>query len=431
MKPDSLESWLGYLEQLHPIEIDLGLERVASVAKVLGVLNPTATVFTVAGTNGKGSTCALLSSMLGTAGYRVGVYSSPHLLRYNERILLDGVQASDDQIVASFERIEQARGAISLSYFEFATLAALDLFTHSDLDAWILEVGLGGRLDAVNIIDADVAVVTSIAVDHEQWLGSELEGIGREKAGIFRPFRPAVYGGRQANAGVSGEAQRISACWLARDEAFVQRLDGETWRYEGADRHGVPRTISGLPMPDLPYDNAATAICALLSSPLNISDDAICAGIRKARLAGRYQQFKLHNPAGAPIHIVLDVAHNPQAAEVLCERLRESPAQGTTRCVIAMLDDKDVEGVVAALAPQCSDWFLSELSSPRACPSERLKAALEGIACERFSLYSNVGNALAAAIEASSPGDRILVAGSFLTVADALNMVEPLHADPA
>ncbi|RRJ84920.1 bifunctional tetrahydrofolate synthase/dihydrofolate synthase [Aestuariirhabdus litorea] len=431
MRPDTLSAWLEFLEQLHPVEIDLGLERVASVAQTLNLLKPSATVFTVAGTNGKGSTCAFLASILQREGYRVGVYSSPHLLRYNERILIEGEQAGDQQIVDTFKRIDQARGDTSLSYFEFATLAALDLFERAALDVWILEVGLGGRLDAVNIIDADVSLVTSIAIDHEQWLGSSLEGIGREKAGVFRAGRPAIYGGREPNAGVSSEAERIGARWLPRGEAFLQTLSDSGWRYQGVDAKGLLVTLEQLPLPELPFDNAATAICALLHSPLPVSESSIREGIASATLAGRYQSITVSNRAGEPVKVVLDVAHNPQAAVALAERLGADPAAGQTRCVLAMLDDKDVEGVLEALAEYCGDWFLAEVSTPRASPASRLGTALGKIACDRYTLYSRVGDALIAAVEASSRNDRVLVAGSFFTVADALKTIEQWYADPA
>ncbi|MCL6414546.1 bifunctional tetrahydrofolate synthase/dihydrofolate synthase [Aestuariirhabdus sp. Z084] len=431
MKSDQLSVWLEYLERLHPVEIDLGLDRVAKVAQSMGLLTTPATVFTVAGTNGKGSTCAFLSSILEASDYRVGVYSSPHLLRYNERMVINGVEATDQQIVSSFKRIESARDTTSLSYFEFSTLAVLDIFQRSNLDVWLLEVGLGGRLDAVNIIDADVAVVTSIALDHEDWLGSDLDVIGKEKAGIFRAAKPAIYGGRQLNSGVVDEAQRTGAFLLSRGEAFTQTSTGQGWCYEGIDLQGTAHILENLPEPVLPSDNAATAICALHNSSLSIPDSAVYQGIQNARLSGRYQQFTVTNSCGYTIPLVLDVAHNPQASEALCQRLEDHPVEGQTLCVLAMLADKDIEGVIQSLAPVCDAWLLSQVAVPRACPVLRLEQALAGIASASVSLYSSVENALIEAVESSSGSDRVLVVGSFFTVAQAIEVIGRLDADPA
>ncbi len=424
MTPDSLESWLSYLEGLHPVEIDLGLERIRSVADTLGLLHPDAAVITVAGTNGKGSTCALLNAILTAAGYRVGVYSSPHLQRYNERIVVDDVEASDAQLIASFAAIESARNVTSLSYFEFATLAALDVFNRAEVDVIVLEVGLGGRLDAVNIIDPDVAVVTTISVDHEQWLGSDVDVIGQEKAGIFRPRRPAIYGDGCINRGVISYAQKVGATLYRRGIDFDVELSVDSWSLTGIDSTSKRQCYNNLPYPSLPLDNAATAIFSLMQSSIDIPEDAMREGLQKAFLKGRFQSLVVNNQAGEAITVLLDVAHNPQSAAMLKNNLQATASSGNSLCVIAMLDDKDVGGVLDELVSVSDKWFVTQCRTPRACSATRLRDELRRLGCEFVTTCSSVGEALSAAINAATANDRVVVAGSFFTVADALEMID-------
>jgi dihydrofolate synthase/folylpolyglutamate synthase len=329
-----LASWLSYLENLHSKTIDLGLERVSQVARKLGVLKPAPFVFTVAGTNGKGTTCRTLESVLTAAGYKVGVYSSPHLVRYTERVRVQG-ELPESAHTASFAEIEDARGDISLTYFEYGTLSALWLFKQAQLDVVILEVGLGGRLDATNIVDADVAVVTSIALDHTDWLGPDRESIGREKAGIFRAEKPAIVGEPEMPYTIADVAQECGA--------ILQRC-GVDWRYavtendwSFTDAHG---TLAHLPLPQVPQPNAATALAALRASGLNVSEQAIRDGIERAILPGRFQIVS-ESP-----RVIFDVAHNPHAAEYLTGRLKKLVKSGRVLAVIGMLHDKDIAGTL-------------------------------------------------------------------------------------
>ena len=306
-----LATWLSYLEHLHSKTIDLGLARVSEVAKRMAVLKPAPFVFTVAGTNGKGTTCRTLESALMAAGYKVGVYSSPHLVRYTERVRVQGEELTELAHTTSFAEIEAARGEISLSYFEFGTLSALWLFQQARLDVVILEVGLGGRLDATNIVDADVAVVTSIALDHTDWLGPDRESIGREKAGIFRAGKAAIVGEPDMPLTIAQVADEKGARLLRRDVDWRYEAGEQGWSF--FDRQGA---LTDLPLPQVPMPNAATAIAALRASGLKVSEQAIRDGVQRAMLPGRFQII-----SEAP-RTILDVAHNPHAAAYLAGRKR-------------------------------------------------------------------------------------------------------------
>jgi dihydrofolate synthase / folylpolyglutamate synthase len=423
-RPTTLDAWLAYLETLHPKSIALGLDRVRAVYAKLDalILCP---VITVAGTNGKGSTCAMLESILRCAGYRVGLYSSPHLLRFNERIRLLGRDATDDALLRAFDVVEDARlttpgadGApIALTYFEFTTLAALWLYARAELDALVLEVGLGGRLDAVNIIDATVAVLTSVAIDHTDYLGSTREAIGREKAGIFRAHRPAVCADLHPPASVLDAASGLGATLLliGRDYGFVN--EGTQWKYRGT---GSERF--GLPFPALrgSYQlvNAATVLAVLdqLRMTLPVSGGALREGLLTVELQGRFQVLP-----GRPT-IVLDVAHNPHAARVLADELGAMGYHPETFAVFGVFADKDIGGIVTAMMPRVDRWLIAPLPGPRGVAADALHAKLlaSGVAASAISMLPDIATAFAAARKLAGEADRIVVFGSFLTVAAAL-----------
>ncbi|ROR98591.1 bifunctional tetrahydrofolate synthase/dihydrofolate synthase [Raoultella terrigena] len=403
-----LATWLSYLEHLHSKTIDLGLTRVNEVAGRMAVVKPAPFVFTVAGTNGKGTTCRTLESVLMAAGYRVGVYSSPHLVRYTERVRVQGEELPEAAHTASFAEIEAARGEISLSYFEFGTLSALWLFKQAQLDVVILEVGLGGRLDATNIVDADVAVVTSIALDHTDWLGPDRESIGREKAGIFRSGRPAIVGEPDMPHTIAD---------VAAEKGAVLRRRGVDWRYvsgeQGWDFSDQQGTLAGLPLPQVPMPNAATALAALRASGLTVSEQAIRDGIRQAMLPGRFQII------GEAPRVILDVAHNPHAAAYLAGRLKSLPKTGRVLAVIGMLHDKDIAGTLANLMAEVDCWYCAPLEGPRGATAEQLLEHLRtGRAC------ADVAQAWHAAMADAGPEDTVLVCGSFHTVAHVMEEID-------
>ena len=403
-----LATWLSYLEHLHSKTIDLGLTRVNEVAGRMAVVKPAPFVFTVAGTNGKGTTCRTLESVLMAAGYRIGVYSSPHLVRYTERVRVQGEELPEAAHTASFAEIEAARGEISLSYFEFGTLSALWLFKQAQLDVVILEVGLGGRLDATNIVDADVAVVTSIALDHTDWLGPDRESIGREKAGIFRSGRPAIVGEPDMPHTIAD---------VAVEKGAVLRRRGVDWRYasgeQGWDFSDEQGTLAGLPLPQVPMPNAATALAALRASGLTVSEQAIRDGIRQAMLPGRFQII------GEAPRVILDVAHNPHAAAYLAGRLKSLPKTGRVLAVIGMLHDKDIAGTLANLMAEVDCWYCAPLEGPRGATAEQLLEHLRtGRAC------ADVAQAWHTAMADAGPEDTVLVCGSFHTVAHVMEEID-------
>ncbi|PWC10186.1 bifunctional tetrahydrofolate synthase/dihydrofolate synthase [Brenneria roseae subsp. americana] len=405
-------TWLHYLEHLHAKTIDLGLERIKQVAEHLQLLQPAKVVFTVAGTNGKGTTCCTLESILISAGLRVGVYSSPHLLRYTERVRIQGAELPESHHCQAFAAIEAGRGAISLTYFEFGTLAALQLFKQANLDVVILEVGLGGRLDATNIVDADVAVVTSIALDHTDWLGKDRDSIGREKAGIFRQGKPAVVGEPDMPVSIAGIADEKGAVLLrrGRDWDFSIQRDGWSWQNK-------QRELSGLPMPNVPLANAATALAALNYSPLNVSEEAIRQGVKQALLPGRFQIVR-EKPM-----LILDVAHNPHAAAYLANRLATLPKAGKIRAVVGMLADKDIAGTLGYLQPLVDEWYCATLEGPRGATAAQLAEHLNQ--CQSFS---DVASAWRQAMAVSTEQDTVIVCGSFHTVAHVLEALDEEQA---
>lgn len=415
-RPLTLAAWLAYLETLHPKSIAMGLDRVAAVHARMGVALH-CPVVTVTGTNGKGSTCAMLESVLRCAGHRTGLYTSPHLARYNERVRQDGVEQDDDALIRAFNAVEDARGEVPLTYFEHGTLAALSIFARAALDVVILEVGLGGRLDAVNIVDADVAVVTSVDLDHMDYLGPTREDIGREKAGIFRAGRPAVCAEPNPPSALVAHARDVGApiVQIGRDYGFVAAP--RQWQYwgPGGRRYGLPfPALRG----DYQLANAATmlAVVDLLRDRLHVAAGAVRNGLISVELPGRFQVLP-----GRPA-IVLDVAHNPHAARVLAATLGSMGRFARTIAVFGILADKDVAGVIAAMKARIDRWFVASLQGPRGTDAAELRQELAGagVAAGAIRTFDDVAAAFAAARDEAGEADRIIVFGSFLTVAAAL-----------
>ena len=425
--PLTLEGWLELLEQRHAQTIQLGLERVATVRTRLG-RDPDAVVITVGGTNGKGSCCAMLEAILLAEGYRVGCYTSPHLLRYNERVRLDGKDVADDTLIVGFAAVEAARGDTALTYFEHGTLAAWSIFCAAKPEVIILEVGLGGRLDAVNVFDADCALVTSIALDHMDYLGSSRDSIGFEKAGIFRGGRPAVCGDPQPPATLLAHAAAVGAqLWVSgRDFGFGgDRQQWGYWRYPAPSVQGALVKRGGLAYPALrganQLLNAAAVMTVLdtLRDRVPVSMQAIREGLMLVDAPGRFQTL-----AGRPV-VVLDVAHNPQAAGVLAENLGNMGFHPETWAVFGMLKDKDVEGVVALMKNRVDHWLLVDLPAPRGLGAEELAQRMHAVGIEGdMRCHASPREAYVAAQQSAQEGDRIVVFGSFMTVADVLAAVK-------
>ena len=410
MKGRSLAGWLGYIERQHPQTIALGLDRVREVLAALGV-GFSCPVVTVAGTNGKGSVCAMLESILQAGGYRTGLYSSPHLLRYNERVRVAGREAEDATLCEAFDAVESARGGVPLTYFEFGTLAAFWLFEREKLDVLVLEVGLGGRLDAVNVVDADCAVLASVGIDHIEYLGDNREAIGREKAGIFRAGRPAIVADPHPPQSVLTADARLLL--IGRDFGYVNQ--GTQWSW-----WGPPGKRSGLAHPALrgamQLRNASAAMAALdsLRERLPLAMQDVRRGLAGVALPGRFQVLP-----GKP-QVVLDVAHNPEAAAVLASNLGDGGYAPETIGVLGMLKDKDIAGVVRAMAPRITRWHLATLPGARGADSRLLSGILLDLGIKAPATeHDSVAAALAAAKKEAGENDKIVVFGSFLTVADA------------
>jgi dihydrofolate synthase/folylpolyglutamate synthase len=417
--PDTLDGWLDFVERHHPAPIALGLDRVSDVFGRLGV-RLSCPVFAVGGTNGKGSTCAMLDSILRAAGYRTGLYTSPHLLRYNERVRLDGQEADDSALCEAFAAVEQAREGVPLTYFEFGTLAAVWLFVRLRPDAVVLEIGLGGRLDAVNIIDSDCAVLTSVGIDHVEYLGGTREDIGKEKAGIFRSGKPAVVVEPDPPQSVLDQGTRIGARLLRFGGDFGYRAERAQWEYWGP---GGRR--SGLAHPALhgavQLRNAAGALCALDSLcdrlPLAVQD--VRRGLAEVSLAGRFEALP-----GRP-EVVLDVAHNPQAARTLAENVAAWGFTPRTIAVVGMLRDKDISGVARELAATFARWHVATLDGPRGATAEELARALEACGIRvPIVRHPSPRAAYAAARAEANENDKIVVFGSFVTVGEVMAYVD-------
>lgn len=410
-EPSSLDDWLVHIESLTARPIDLGLERIGRVWRALDA-PPTFAIVTVGGTNGKGSTCTFLESILGSAGYSVGMYTSPHFLRHNERVRVDGTAVSDAALCTAFSAVERARGDIPLSYFEFGTLAAMLLFVASDVDVAILEVGLGGRLDAVNVFDSQCAVVTSVDMDHMDYLGPTREEIGYEKAGIFRQAIPAICADPDPPASVSRQARTVDARLLRIGQDFGYAPSGEGWRY-----WGPKGDYPDLPLPRLVGEcqlmNASAAIAALQEIrgyvPVTVGD--IRTGLEQARLAGRFEVFP------GPPTVILDIAHNPQAAATLATNLARMPCRGNTYAVFAMLGDKDVAGVVRTIKGQIDVWIVAGIAARRGTSSQQiLDTVLAEAPDAATGREATPALAFARARCLATRDDRIVVFGSFHTV---------------
>lgn len=409
-----LAAWLERLEQLHPSAIDLGLARCGEVARRLELLDTNVTSITVAGTNGKGSTVAVMEAILCARGERVGAFTSPHLVRYNERIRVEGVEVPDALIVEAFQAIERARSDISLTYFEFNTLAALWIFKKLDVAFQLLEVGLGGRLDAVNIVDSDVAVVTAIGLDHQEWLGSDVETIAIEKCGIARDGRVCVVADSAAPVSVSTELQRIGACEVRalRDYAF-----GDTY----FDSLKAGSIAWSLPAGILPL-NAAAGLRALEAAGGEITEELVAEGMKRIVLKGRRESFRLGN-----IDFVLDVAHNPDAAVELRKFLDRQMATQTTTAIFAVMSDKDCRDMIAAVEPVIDEWYLpSGIGGARGQSPEVVEGLISGAA----HVTPTFESAFEGAMESLANGGRLIIFGSFFTVGEGMKALDSLRLSP-
>lgn len=423
--PATLEQWLAHIEQQHPQSIAMGLERVREVAQRMQLGQPAARSIVVGGTNGKGSTVAFIESIARAADWKVGAYTSPHLLRYNERVRIDGQDADDATLVAGFNAVEAARGETPLTYFEYGTLCALWVFQQAGLDLAVLEVGLGGRLDAVNLIDADVAVITTVDIDHADWLGEDREAIGVEKAGIIRGWKPVILGEIDPPSSVLRRAYVLGANAIRfGSDFFAEPIDAECWRWRD-----VSFSLE-LPQPALwapvQRNNAATAVAALRALDLPVPRAAWAPGVAAAGIVGRLQRFTRDG-----VQVLLDVGHNPQAAAALAAALKAEPVAGRSFAVYAALADKDAGGVVAALQEQVDEWLLAGLQGPRGQTATELQGRLVNTGAADAQVCRDVAQALEAALARAVEGDRVLVFGSFHTVAEALPLLRSADPDAA
>ena len=419
MRYQTLREWLEWQESLHFTAIELGLDRCMTVAKKLDLLSPRYPVISVAGTNGKGSSVKMLESILRAAGYKTGCYTSPHLIRYNERVQINGKEVADEELCKSFNRIDQSRGEISLTYFEFGTLAALDIFQRSDVDVAILEVGLGGRLDAVNCIDADAALVTSIDIDHEDWLGSDRDSIGLEKAGIYRSTAPAICSDPNPPVSILNYTKNLNIELFLLNKDYRYETGEENWSWYSSDL-----TIEDIPKPSIynesQIQNAAGVIMLLstIKDRLSVDSDAIRKGIQEFTLAGRFQIV----PDIA--QIILDVAHNRQAVNLLVNNLKHLPVVGKTHVLIGMLKDKDHLAVFKELSEITDYWHIVTLYDQRGIESLELASKLRKIEKNKpIACYNNTAEALSYIRSIVKPEDRIVITGSFLTVGAAIGQL--------
>lgn len=416
-----MEQWLRHIESVHFRSIDLELERIVSVLRTMLPGGPRYRVITVAGTNGKGSAAEMLTCVLGRAGMKVGTYTSPHLVRYAERVRIDRAMVSDPELCDAFNRIEHARGAVPLTYFEFGTLAAILVFEDRGVDVAVMEVGMGGRLDAVNALDPEAVLVTNVALDHQVWLGPDREAIGYEKAGIFRRARPAVCADPDPPAAIAASARNIGAKLYRLGKDFRFRSGRGSW-----DWYGPSDQVLGLPMPamagEFQLHNAAGAVMLLKSIGhlVQVTEAHLREGLPAARLRGRFEVL-----AGTPT-VILDVAHNAAAAAALRRNLesRPQPTKGRTLAVCGMLKDKPVAEISAILAPVVDAWYAGTVEDPRGCTGVQIAAFIHGATGAQVRACESVSAAFDAAVADAADGDRVLVFGSFHTVGDILRAHE-------
>jgi dihydrofolate synthase/folylpolyglutamate synthase len=434
MRFKTLKQWLNWQASLHPNEIDLGLERVSTVARRLNLIPPPFPIINVAGTNGKGSSVIFLDSILSTAGYQVGRFTSPHLLHYNERICIAGTYANETEICQAFELIEKVRHEVSLTYFEFSTLAAMLIFQNHEVEVAILEIGLGGRFDAVNIFDADIALITALDIDHANWLGDDRESIGFEKAGIFRTNCPAVCSDPNPPQSLINYAQQLKTplyC-LGHDFSYLkQKGKTSSWQMKCQIKSSFLSlfqnkkhryTFSHLPLPNLPgnfqLQNAAGVlmVLALLGETFPVLDVAIHHGLSHITLPGRFQIFS------GRVTRILDVAHNPLGAKVLADLLRQHPCKGETHAIVGMFNDKDIAGVFKNMQQVIDHWHIAPLNTPRSANVDILVDTLTAMDVTLIYTYPSIQYAYQDWLEHAPDGDRIVVFGSFYAVAEALQV---------
>lgn len=419
--PTTLDEWLQWIERSHPRGIELGLDRVGRVYDALALDFTDTPIISVAGTNGKGSCVALLNAILGAAGWRTGVYTSPHFLHYNERVCIGDQPAADQQLCDAFAAVEAARGDTPLTYFEFGTLAALQVFAAQQVDVLLLEVGLGGRLDAVNIVDADIAVITSIGIDHVDWLGDTREQIGLEKAGILRPGMRAVIGDAEPPESVLQAAQQIECELFIRQQDFeVDAVNADSWSWHGRGFEGEVMRFDGLPRPSLALENAATALQVVACLNEAVERDAVCQGLKSAHAPGRCQHVDVDG-----VDVVLDVAHNPAAVEHLARHLAALPRAPRTAALFAVMADKDIPAMVAGLKEQVDAWFLGDLKdNERAIAAADLAPVVHEQGIHMISVSKNIRQAYRRVLSLLEPGCRLVVLGSFFTVAEVMAIME-------
>ena len=415
MRFQTLDEWLRWQEGLHPTAMDLGLTRVREAAEKMDWPAASIPQITVAGTNGKGSSVSYLEATLTAQGYKVGTYTSPHLVRYNERIRVNGKPVEDGPICEAFQRIDFARGDMTITYFEFGTLAAMDVFHQMAVDVAVMEVGIGGELDAVNIFDADVALITAIDIDHQKWLGSDRETIGLQKAGIMRPKRPVILSDPEPPQSVRDKADEFEA------PLYQIGIDYHCLSYDLAwDWIGPDGRLAGLPRPglrgDFQLNNAAGAIMAMkcLASTLNVSREAIARGLASPGLKGRFETIRTRP------EVIVDVGHNPHATKVLAANLDIHPSQGRTFAVAGLLVEKNVNDAVKPMVPRVDEWFITGLEGPRGDDGSKLAEALSLAGAEHVSRLHDGLSAFEAAMKAAGEQDRVVVFGSFYLVGDVL-----------
>lgn len=422
----SLSDWLDYISAVNPREIELGLDRVGRVWQQLGAGKPGQTVITVAGTNGKGSCVAALEDLLIRGGYSVGCYTSPHLHQFNERVAINGKPVTDEQLCAAFAIIDNARAGVLLSYFEFSTLAALIVFRDAPVDVAVLEVGLGGRLDAVNIVDADVAVITSISLDHTDWLGSDLELIAREKAGIMRAGKPVVCADRDPPLALAATARELGAKLYIQSQQYSILIDeqSKSWQFSGVDAQGETCLFDNIPESSLRPDNLAAAVQALLLA--GRLERSCVAGLADLQLAGRLQSCR---ELASGRRLLLDVAHNPAAITNLVtwlQRFRARHPDSRIAVVMAVMADKDVETMTAALQTGVDIWYIAQVDQARCMPAHEVAQIVAKQGAQQTSIYSAVQPALKAALADTTEHDLVVVTGSFFTVAELDGLTGPL-----